>query len=239
MTLNSLFQTLLVRPIVTIFSITKTALFLLVLISSLALNFLAFSSSGLALALAKAVEPIAGTIKSNPVLKQDNDRLRATLKRQSQQLKRASASLSRAAADIRYRDGQIIGKSLALRRTEASLKHLQVKVIKAGPTFSTMRSRIIRSASANAGSAFGESIPFWGTAVVLVATGSELATLCALMNDIDRLEAELAVSVVADDDSGKLCGIALPSAEAVKASIMIGPRAGLEAVSDYFLKAPE
>lgn len=236
---NSLFQTLLVRPIVIVFSMIKNALFILVLLASLAFNFIAFSSSGLALALAKAVEPIAGTIKSNSVLKQENDRLKTTLKSKSQQLKRASASLSRAAADIRYRDGQIIGKSLAFTKAEASLKRLQAKLVKVGPTFATMRSRIVRSASANVGSVVGEAIPFWGAAVVVTTTGYELKTLCALMKDINQLEAELAVSVVADDDASRLCGFPLPTADKIKHSIMNSPRAGWVAVEEYFLGPPE
>lgn len=239
MTFTSLFHTILVRPVVKIYSVTKQFLFLTILVSSLALNFITLSSSSLAVGLADIFEPMTGTVKSNATLERENKRLKTVVRNSEKQLTLASASLSRAASDIRYRDEQIIAKSLALSKATDSLKTYQAKISRIKGALPRMRSTIVRTASTNASSIVAESIPFWGSAVVVAATTLEIRELCTLMTELDSVERALAVRDVAQDESNKVCGIQVLTLEEVEDIISNSPQAGWEIAREYFPQLPE
>ena len=125
--------------------------------------------------------------------------------------------------------------------TQSSVVRKAVKT-----TIATIRARTARVAAVNVGSVFGESIPFWGAAVVVGVTGYELKNSCDTMRDLDTLETRLLGQEKDDAAAVEVCGTQVPSTEEIWQAIKSSPRAAwdgtkstLHDVSEYEFNLPE
>lgn len=92
-------------------------------------------------------------------------------------------------------------------------------------TTGRIRDRTAQVATANLGSMVGESIPFYGIAVVVVATTFELGSACQSMQDVHELEVALGVADPVDEQVSEVCGLKVPTAGEVWALIRASPGA--------------
>ena len=76
----------------------------------------------------------------------------------------------------------------------------------------------MKTAAANVTSAFGESIPFYGIAIIASATAYELWSACENMKDMDGLLNE--IDFTQDGiETNKVCGTETPSKEDLLVSL--------------------
>jgi len=71
--------------------------------------------------------------------------------------------------------------------------------------------RTARVAATNLGSMAGESIPFYGVAIVVAATTYELKSSCDSMREMHELEVALGVAPAEDPQVSQVCGMRVPS----------------------------
>jgi hypothetical protein len=90
-------------------------------------------------------------------------------------------------------------------------------------TIGRVQQRTATVASANVGSAWGESIPIYGIAVVIAATSFELAMACKDMRDMYELQVAIdpAGSIPADRD--QVCGLQVPTRDEIWAGLKSSP----------------
>lgn len=132
-------------------------------------------------------------------------------------------------------------KGAQILRTQSSAVRRAVK-----STISTIRARTVKVAAVNVGSVFGESIPFWGAAVVVGVTGYELKNSCDTMRDLDALETKLLGEDTESAAAVEVCGREVPSKEeiwqAIKSSpktVWDGTKSILPDVSEYDFSLPD
>jgi hypothetical protein len=99
--------------------------------------------------------------------------------------------------------------------------------------------RTTRSTVANVASIPGESIPFYGIAIVLAATAYELKAACDNMTDLYDLQVALDPDTARSDDRSEVCALQIPTKQEVWVSIKQSPQtawntsiATLESVTD-------
>jgi hypothetical protein len=101
-------------------------------------------------------------------------------------------------------------------------------------TSRSVQSRTKRVAAANVASAAGESIPFWGIAIIAGATTYELKGACDTMSDIYDLQIAIDPSQVSDEDKKYVCGLKVPTKEELWGVVKASPGvAWKSAVSVY------
>ena len=126
--------------------------------------------------------------------------------------KRRASNLLTENAQLRKVDGVIFrGRSMTAR--EASKEVLE----------STMR-RTSRSTVANVTSIPGESIPFYGIAIVLAATAYELKSACDNMNDLYDLQVAIDPNSARPEDRNAVCALQVPTKQEVWSSIKESPQ---------------
>ena len=99
-------------------------------------------------------------------------------------------------------------------------RHEAVKV-----TVEQVQDRTKRVAISNATSALGESIPFYGIAIVAAATSYELYGACQTMKDLHKLQEAINPSDASDAAVKRVCGIPQPSTEELWNQVKNSPRA--------------
>ena len=92
--------------------------------------------------------------------------------------------------------------------------------------------RTTRSTLTNVSSIPGESIPFYGIAIVLAATTYELRAACHNMTDLYDLQVALDPSTARADDRSAICALQVPTKEEVWAGIKKSPRTAWKASID-------
>ncbi|WP_144435564.1 hypothetical protein [Roseovarius atlanticus] len=93
-------------------------------------------------------------------------------------------------------------------------KGKRVRLDDAIKTASTgIQSRTKRVAAANVASAAGESIPFWGIAIIVGATTYELTSACDTMTDLYDLQVAIDPSQASEEDRKYVCGLRVPTRE--------------------------
>jgi hypothetical protein len=83
--------------------------------------------------------------------------------------------------------------------------------------------RTTKTASRATASMAGEAIPFWGAAVIVTATSWELYDLCQTAKDMNNIQKILDPEIVQDDEEPEVCGITVPSRQALLEAVSTAP----------------
>ena len=114
---------------------------------------------------------------------------------------------------------QLINKNKKINEQLTAQKNKNIAIKKKARNIATsVKKRTAKTAGANITSAFGESVPFYGIAIIASATAYELWSACENMKEMDDLLKE----VNFDDSNGetsKICGTKTPSKEDLSASV--------------------
>lgn len=175
-------------------------------------------------AVAGTTSTVMGRSKTKTLdLTIQNTRLRADLDIE----KRRASSLVAENARIRKVD------AVTFRGRSTTIKEATQEVLDRTMT------RTTRSTLANVSSIPGESIPFYGIAIVLAATAYELKAACDNMTDLYDLQVALDPDTAHSDDRVAVCALQIPTKQEVWVGIKQSPQtawdtsiATLESVTD-------
>lgn len=218
---------LIVRSSKTIFRtgrILAVFLFLGFFVASHTITALAAITSTAISAVAGTTSTVMGRSKAKTFdLNAQNTQLRADLDIE----KRRSANLVAENARIRQAD------AVTFRGRTTTTKEATRDVLDRTMT------RTKRSALANVSSIPGESIPFYGIAIVVAATAYELKAACDNMTDLYDLQVALDPGMARSDDKIAVCALQIPTKEEVWIGVKKSPQAAwntsiatLESVAD-------
>ncbi|WP_394155435.1 hypothetical protein [Loktanella salsilacus] len=164
-----------------------------------------------------------------------------------------AASNARLSADLdieKRRASNLVAENARLRRVDTvSFRGRSMTARDASKEVleSTMR-RTSRSTVANVSSIPGESIPFYGIAIVLAATAYELKSACDNMKDLYDLQVAIDPESARPDDRNAVCALQVPTKQEVWSSIKASPQvawdasvSGLDSISNSVanLEAPD
>lgn len=163
--------------------------------------------TALAAITSTAISAVAGTTSTvmgrsktkNLDLTTQNSRLRVDLDIE----KRRASSLVAENARIRKVD------AVTFRGRSTTVKEATQEVLDRTMT------RTTRSTLANVSSIPGESIPFYGIAIVLAATAYELKAACDNMTDLYDLQVALDPETARSDDRNAVCALQIPTKQEV------------------------
>ncbi|PLS20297.1 hypothetical protein [Neptunicoccus cionae] len=123
------------------------------------------------------------------------------------------AKLSKETAALRNKDMiRMRGKSTTVKQASSEVLNRVAK-------------RTVRATATNLSSIPGESIPFYGIAIVLAATAYELQVACANMKDIYELQVAINPDVSHANDRDKICAMKIPTKQEVWESVKNSPKA--------------
>lgn len=165
------------------------------------LGFLVLSHTvvGIALFTASVIEAVSGltsttadVLKSKVALQKNYD---VEKKKTMTRIKTLEADLekSKAANQVTFRGKKMTAKQASLEVTKS------------------IKTRTKRVAGANLASVVGESIPFYGIAVIVGATAYELNAACDSMTDAYDLSIALESDAIVVGDRDYVCGLKVPS----------------------------
>tara|TARA_R110000796_G_scaffold14517_1_gene47423 strand:- start:5201 stop:5953 length:753 start_codon:yes stop_codon:yes gene_type:complete len=195
-----------------IFKTSRILVFLLFLgffVASHTITALAAITSTAISAIAGTTSTVMGRSKTKTLdLTTQNNRLRADLDVE----KRRASSLVTENARIRRID------AVTFRGRSTTIKEATQEVLD-----STM-TRTTRSTLANVSSIPGESIPFYGIAIVVAATAYELKAACDNMTDLYDLQVALDPDTARSDDRSAVCALQVPTKQEVWLGIKKSPQ---------------
>lgn len=145
------------------------------------------------------------------------------------------ASERRVSADLRtdiLRLGNA-GPMVDFRGERISLREANSRVMRG------IQTRTRRTALTNAGSVPGESIPFYGIAFVVAATGYELTSACATMRDLHDLEVAMNPDALPPEDRDIVCGLQVPTREEAWQSVREAPGVAWAGAVSAYDQVPE
>jgi hypothetical protein len=198
------------------FRITFKTSRILVLLLFLGFFIASHTITALAAITSTAISAVAGTTSTvmgrsntkNLDLTTENTRLRADLDVE----KRRASSLGAENARIRNVD------AVTFRGRSTTIKEATQEVLDRTMT------RTTRSTIANVSSIPGESIPFYGIAIVVAATSYELKAACDNMTDLYDLQVALDPNTARSDDRSAVCALQVPTKQEVWAGIKQSPQ---------------
>ena len=204
--------TFIVGSFITIFKsgrVLATIFFLGFFVASHTITAFAAITSTAISAVAGTASTVMGRSKTKTLdLTTQNTRLRADLDVE----KRRTSSLFAENARIRKVD------VVTFRGRSTSIKEATQEVL------DRTMARTTRSTLANVSSIPGESIPFYGIAIVLAATGYELKAACDNMTDLYDLQVALDPDTARPDDRSAVCALQIPTREEVWGGIKQSPQ---------------
>lgn len=92
-------------------------------------------------------------------------------------------------------------------------------------TIGSVQKRTATVASANLGSAWGESIPIYGVAVVIAATSFELGMACKDMDDLYELQVAIDPEGAIPAERDQVCGLQVPTRDEIWDGLRTSPSA--------------
>jgi hypothetical protein len=90
-------------------------------------------------------------------------------------------------------------------------------------TIGSVQKRTATVASANLGSAWGESIPIYGVAVVIAATSFELGMACKDMDDLYELQVAIDPEGAIPAERDQVCGLQVPTRDEIWDGLRTSP----------------
>lgn len=195
-----------------IFKTGRILVFLLFLgffVASHTMTSLAAITSTAISAVAGTTSTVMGRSKTKTLdLTTQNTRLRADLDIE----KRRASSLVAENARIRKVD------AVTFRGRSTTVREATQEVLDRTMT------RTTRSTLANVSSIPGESIPFYGIAIVVAATAYELKAACDNMTDLYDLQVALDPDTARSDDKSAVCALQIPTKQEVWVGIKQSPQ---------------
>ncbi|MDF3420294.1 hypothetical protein HKX23_18260 [Sulfitobacter sp. KE29] len=213
-----------------VFRIFRKLLLAGVIIGLLALNIATVAFSSVTALVAGAYEVVTGATSVTSSMKQNLD----------QKSKRVNA-LSREVYRKNKRIASLSNEVLALKK--GGLVTYRGKSRKLSDVVSNTAKRVSRRttgmAARNASSVVASGIPMLGIAVVVGVTAADLSDSCANIKDLRELERALEPGPNIDTDLSEVCGLTVPSKEAVWAAVKSSPGRSWEAAKMYVPDLPE
>lgn len=108
----------------------------------------------------------------------------------------------------------------------------------ASQTIDSVQNRTRRVAASNLGSMLGESIPFYGIAIVVAATTIELTASCQNMTELYELQVAVDPESAIPDDRDEVCGLQVPTVDELWTAIKASPGQAWAAATNAIEAAP-
>ena len=205
---------------------TKSTFILLLFLGSIALNIASLTVSSVSAALSGLIYAVSGAttlydrarLQSFQIegLKTENNRVSKELKTQKSATKILAKEVASGKTEIKTLKAT---SEIDFKGKKRSVKEAAEEVAQ------SVKKRVARSTTANVGSIAAEGIPYWGIAVNAATTALELKLACDSMKDMDEFLLATGTLAAEDSETGRICGIELPSAESIWARVKIAPRA--------------
>ncbi len=171
----------------------------------------------------KATTISAQTTQEVADLRARNKKLDAELSKARNAHADTKAQLTTSQSDLKKVKTELIEAGKPRRVTFRGEKVSVEKATQA--TMGSLRKRTHQTAATNAASVFGESIPFYGIAVIVAATSFEIGMACKDMDDLYELQIALDPDSKISDDRDEVCGLQIPTREEIWAKIKSSPGA--------------
>ncbi|MCV2894715.1 hypothetical protein [Lentibacter sp. XHP0401] len=182
------------------------------------LGFLVLSHTvvGVALFTASVIEAVSGLTSTTADVLSSKVALQ---KKYDVDRKQSAAKIARLETDLKKANA---ANQVTFRGKKMTAKQASLEVTK------SIKSRTKRVAGANLASVVGESIPFYGIAVIVGATTYELNSACESMKDAYDLSIAMDPDAVAAEDRDYVCGLQVPTQEEAWAAVKNSPSAAWE-----------
>lgn len=146
------------------------------------------------------------------------------LKVENEALKKEKLSLKKSLSDLKMENSSLKKKQTVTFRGEKTTVREAAKKVSLN-----VRARTKKVAAANLASAGGESIPFYGIAVIAAATAYELKVSCDTM--VDMHELDLALNPESANEEGRdfVCGLKVPTRQELWSMVRNSPQATWDA----------
>ena len=146
----------------------------------------------------------------------------AKLAASERKLARAERDLSKANSRLAAKNRELVKVRSKLARSEARMGRITKGAEEQKRVVQRLTSRIARrteiGAARNLGSMFGEAVPVYGIAVIVGATGWEIADACLTMQDMEELNRAVGISST-EVDRETVCGLQVPTVDEVKENL--------------------
>ena len=208
------FRTLLKLSIVVVFLLSMT------------LNIATFSVGAFATAISATVAAVTGVktvaarflAKSDEATKLSNE-LKVSRKAAAQQSARLEKELAEKAA-IKAEVAELrAAKRVVYEGVEMTVPEAVTR------TTSRIRARTAKLAATDLSATFGQSIPWIGVGVVVVATAYDLKMACETMRDMRAIDLTVNPQAEDDPDIERVCGMRVPTEEEIWTAIKSSPGA--------------
>ncbi|MFZ1661059.1 MAG: hypothetical protein WAT77_03800 [Paracoccaceae bacterium] len=205
---------------------TKSTVFVLLILGSIALNIASLTVSSVSAALSGLIYTVSGATTlydrarlqffQMEGLKKEHNKVSKELKTQKSATKILAKEMVAGKKEIKAIK---TASEVDFKGRKRTVKEAAEEVA------SSVKKRVARSTTANVGSIAAEGIPYWGIAINAATTALELKLACDSMKDMDEFLFATGALTVADPETKKICGIELPSTESIWNSVKIAPRA--------------
>lgn len=205
----------------------RRTLFAIFLILSLALNVALVVSAGVFELASSAVESLTGkrylAARSADEFSDVSNKLDAE-RRINRELR---SDLASANADLvverqlrRELRSELIETTAELTAVAAARRRLQRSVVDVSDR---VENRMARAATRETAVMAGESVPFWGAAVIVSATTLELFDLCQTAVDMNEIRALFDPNLAVPEDQLTICGLEVPSRQELTDAAVAAP----------------
>lgn len=207
----------------------------LALVVGLAAGSLVTSASGTVLGLASAV--VETVAKGRSVRAETERSHRLALSRAEQRAAAQADEISALRSRLARQGDEIVAleRRLALAAAEPPLTPALRRQV--SDAVDRIVARSVRVQAANLGSMAGEALPFLGVAVIAAATAYEVKSTCETVQDLQALERAFNPDRVIDDR--EVCGLQVPTAAELWATVRDGPGLAWSGARDFFTELPE
>lgn len=218
------------------------------LVASLVLNVATIAVSTVATLASTAFEAVTGSVSVAGALQRDlvAERKRISflatevtdIKAQNLRSQAEVADLKQQ-VDIEKRRMASLSDDLAKAKT-ISIRGRRIPMDEAvGETAERIAQRTAGGASKNVAATFGESVPFYGIAVVVAATAWELKDACATMKDLHDLDVAFNPEKANAPDVTEVCGMKVPTKEELWQMVKHSPGKAVEIAKDVLPELPD
>ncbi|TGD62205.1 hypothetical protein EYC08_16795 [Tabrizicola sp. WMC-M-20] len=107
-----------------------------------------------------------------------------------------------------------------------------------GDTSHRIATRTATGAARNLTATLGEAWPFYGIAVIVLATGYELADACSTMQDLHELDVAFNPEKANEAEVQEVCGMSVPTKQELWEQVKGSPKAAWATVSEAFPDVP-
>lgn len=223
-------------------------LLIAVLVASLALNVATIAVSAVATVVSTVFEAVTGSVSVAGALQRDLVVERKRASGLATEVTDIKARNLRSQAEVNDLKQQVaIGKRRAatlnddlVKAKTVSIRGRRIPMAEAvGETAERIAQRTAAGASKNIAATFGESVPFYGIAVVVAATAWEMKDACATMNDLHDLDVAFNPEKASAPDVTEVCGLKVPTKEELWQMVKHSPGKAVEIAKGVLPDLPD